>query len=114
MTRMAMALVVIAMAEYKESAGGGKNRKKRKIWTRPWLAQRVEGSQYNNLIQELALEDQDRYKNWMRLDRNQFLEVLELIKPAIAKQDIKMRAAVLPQDRLAITLHHLATGAARD
>lgn len=107
---MAMALVVIAMAEYEESAGGRENRKRRKIWTRPWLARRVEGSQYNNLVQELALEDQDRYRNWMRLDRNQFLEVLELIKPAIAKQDTNMRAAVPPQDRLAITLRHLATG----
>jgi len=68
---MAKAMVVIAMAEY-ESAGGGKNRKRRKVWTRPWLTRRAEGSQYNNLVQELALEDQDRYRNWMRLDRNQF------------------------------------------
>jgi len=40
----------------------------------------------------------------MRLDRNQFLEVLELIKPDIAKLDTNMRGAVPPHDRLAITL----------
>ncbi|KAG0730177.1 Protein ALP1-like [Chionoecetes opilio] len=84
--------------------------KARKIWSRNWLKRRTEGIQYKNLVQELALEDENGYRNWMRLDRRQFHEVLELIRPAISRQDTNMRAAVSAEERLAITLRHLATG----
>ncbi|KAG0718480.1 hypothetical protein GWK47_000796 [Chionoecetes opilio] len=104
------ALTVLIMAEEEENAERARNMKARKIWSRNWLKRRTEGSQYKNLVQELALEDENGYRNWMRLDRCQFHEVLELIRPAISRQDTNMRAAVSAEERLAITLRHLATG----
>ncbi|KAG0720088.1 hypothetical protein GWK47_049188 [Chionoecetes opilio] len=103
------ALTVLIMAEEEENAERARNMKARKIWSRNWLKRRTEGSQYKNLVQELALEDENGYRNWMRLDRRQFHEVLELIRPAISRQDTNMRAAVSAEERLAITLRHLAT-----
>ncbi|KAG0714513.1 Protein ANTAGONIST OF LIKE HETEROCHROMATIN PROTEIN 1 [Chionoecetes opilio] len=104
------ALTVLIMAEEEEIAERARNMKARKIWSRNWLKRRTEGSQYKNLVQELALEDENGYRNWMRLDRRQFHEVLELIRPTISRQDTNMRAAVSAEERLAITLRHLATG----
>ncbi|MPC62341.1 hypothetical protein E2C01_056425 [Portunus trituberculatus] len=46
----------------------------------------------------------------MRLNKSQFRELLELVRPAIAKWDTNMRKAVTPEERLEITLRHLATG----
>ena len=40
---------------------------------------------------------------WMRLDKQQFQEILTLIEPSIMKQDTRLRKAVTPEERLAIT-----------
>ncbi|XP_050715779.1 uncharacterized protein LOC126998330 [Eriocheir sinensis] len=104
-----LAAFTVLLAE-EENEERERIRRRRKIWTRKWLKRRMEGSQYKNLFQELALEDEDGYRNWMRLDRRQFYEVLELIRPSISKQDTNMRAAVTAEERLAITMRHLVTG----
>lgn len=48
---------------------------------------------------------QDEYfKNYFRVDRKQFEELLSLINEDITKQDTNFRKAVSPREKLAITL----------
>ena len=41
---------------------------------------------------------------------NRFQHLLELVRPLITKKDTKMRKVILAEERLAVTLHFLATG----
>ena len=41
---------------------------------------------------------------------NRFQHLLELARPLITKKDTKMRKAITAEERLAVTLHFLATG----
>ena len=79
-------------------------RQRRLLWVRDWLLRRNEGSQFSNLLQELSVEDHASFQNYMRLDRDQFREMLELVTPLIIKQDANMRCVLTPQERLAVTL----------
>ena len=102
---LAVGLYAIALQEQDK-----RKRKARRIWTRRWLARRQERSLFRNLIQELSLEDEEGYRKFMRLNKHQFHEILELVRPAITRQDTNMRKAVTAEERLAITLRYLATG----
>lgn len=62
------------------------------------------------LVQEVALQDIEGYRQWMPLDQRQFKEILTLIEPSIRKQDTTLRKAVTPEVRLAITMRYLAVG----
>lgn len=86
-----------------------KKQKKRSCWTRPWLLRRREFGHYDNLIQELSLEDVKSYKNYLRMPKELFDEVLSRITHRIEK-DTFWRKALEPGMRLAITLRYLATG----
>ncbi|KAK4322343.1 hypothetical protein Pmani_001916 [Petrolisthes manimaculis] len=83
---------------------------KKRLWVRPWLKRRSDKSVYNNLVQELSLEDHDSFKFFHRVNQDQFLELLSLVEPLISKQDTRMRKAVTSHERLSVTLRHLATG----
>ncbi|XP_070550779.1 uncharacterized protein [Ptychodera flava] len=65
---------------------------------------------YANLVQELRAEDPESFRQFHRLDRQSFQDILTMISPYIEKQDTNMRSAVNPSERLAVTLRFLATG----
>ena len=105
-----MAFAVIASEEEDiEKAGEETRGARRRLWSREWLLRREEGSQYRILVQGLALEDYNIYQNWMRVNRAQFNRILDMIHHSISKMDTRLRKAVTPQERLAITLRYLAT-----
>lgn len=80
------------------------------MWRRQWLARREQRGVDNRLVQAIALEVSEAYKQWMRLGTQQFQEILKLIELTIRKQDTRLRKAVTPEERLAITMRYLATG----
>ena len=41
--------------------------RERKIWVRSWIQRRMQQGAYQNLVQELALEDKEMYKNYFRI-----------------------------------------------
>lgn len=82
----------------------------RVIWTKPWLLRRPELGWYETLIKELADEDPKCYRNFMRVTRDGFDELLHMVRPSIEKQDTVMRNAISAGERLAITMRYLATG----
>lgn len=84
--------------------------KTRKCWTKQWIMRRPEEGFYAKLLVELRNEEPDLYKNFLRMDAQQFDHLLALVSPLIKKQDTVMRASISPGERLVLTLRFLATG----
>ena len=85
----------------------------RRLWIRNWLTEdrrRELGHYYTLLDLTMANFDERMFRNYTRLTPGVFLEVLDLIRPAISKEDTRMRQAIEPGLKLAVTLRYLATG----
>ena len=85
-----------------------KKRRSRRVWVKPWLLKKQELS-HVNLIRELQDIPED-WKNYLRVNKENYLDLLERITPLIKKQDNVMRSAITPHERLAATLRFLITG----
>ena len=64
---------------------------------------------FSNLLQELDCEDPAESRQFHRLDRNKFEDVLAKVEPIIYKEDTNMRQSISAGERLSITLRFLAT-----
>ena len=82
----------------------------RHIWTKRWILRREAKGTYWNLIRELNVEDPEKFKQYHRLDRNSFQQILAMVSPLITKKDTKLRSSLKPCERLSVTLRFLATG----
>lgn len=90
-----------------------KKRKPRQIWVKKWLEKRQSDGAYMKLLQELRYgDDRDTtlYRNFLRMTHENFRELLTMVEPLIEKKDTNFRMAISAGERLAITLHYLATG----
>ena len=76
-------------------------RKLRSKWAKDWLLKRNNLS--HNLLKELKLEPGDWY-NYLRMDSETYLELLQKVTPRIRKCDSVMRRAVSPHELLSVTL----------
>jgi len=86
----------------------GEKRKLRSKLAKEWLLKRSNPS-HINLLKELKLEPGDWY-NYLRMDSEAYLELLQKVTPRTTKCDSVMRRAVTPHERLSVTLRFLATG----
>ena len=86
-----------------------KKRRSRRVWVKPWLLKKKQGLSHVQLIRELQDIPED-WKNYLRMDKENYLDLLERITPLIEKQDNVMRSAITPHERLAATLRFLITG----
>ncbi|KAL8565422.1 hypothetical protein ACOMHN_029115 [Nucella lapillus] len=87
-----------------------KKRQKRRHrwWVHAILEKRRQYGTYHHLVQELQL-DGERFQQYFRLSREQFSQVLFLIRDTLIK-DNRIRDVISPRERLAICLRFLATG----
>ena len=99
-------LVVILLRRRRRRLG---NRRKR-IWVRPWLLRRNQYGAYETLMQELQAEDRPGYRSFQRMYPEVFKQLLQKVTPLIQKKNTRMRMAIPPAVRLALTLRYLATG----
>ncbi|KAG8177484.1 hypothetical protein JTE90_008668 [Oedothorax gibbosus] len=97
-------------SSYCTCCNNSKIQKKRTIWSREWLSRRKEHGCYENLMMELALEDAEGYRRWLRMDTEAFELLLIKVTPLISKQDTNMRKSISAGERLSVTLRYLATG----
>ena len=79
-------------------------------WIRPWIARREQRGVYHLLIRELSLEDATSYREFFRINKEQFQFFVGEITNRIAKKVTVMRSSIKPDERLAVTLRFLATG----
>ncbi|CAI6355142.1 unnamed protein product [Macrosiphum euphorbiae] len=82
--------------------------RKRRWWQRKFLKNGI--SYGDNLMSELLLNDGSSFRNFVRLTKSDFEELLRLVAPKISKKNTNYRAAIPPSIRLAVTLRYLATG----
>ena len=61
-------------------------------------------------MKELAREDREAYKNFMRMEPQMFQEILDRVGPRIQRQNTFWRRPLPAGLKLAITLRHLASG----
>jgi len=85
-------------------------KRKRSSWTREWIAKRGEFGAYNGLVREIRDTDSASYRNFLRMNDDSFDILLQKVSPLITRQDTRMRRAISPAERLAVTLRYLATG----
>ena len=83
---------------------------RRTVWTKRWICRRPTQGACANIVSELNAEDAEQFRQYHRLDRASFEEVLALISPPIERQDTHLRNCLKPMERLSVTLHFLATG----
>jgi len=90
----------------------GHRRRRRAYWVKYWLKpeRRLAVGHYHQLMEELRLDDQESFYNFLRITPLMFDELLERIIPFIEKRNTRFRQALEPGMKLAITPRHLATG----
>ena len=71
-----------------------------------------ENSSYN-VIKKLCVGDREMYFRYMRMIPNRFKHLFTLVAPRVTKTTNKYRKPILPEQRLSLTLRHLATGEVR-
>lgn len=87
-----------------------RKKKKRIMWTKPWISNRMEFGIYHALVAELQVADEVSYRNFLRMDLSSFEELLHKVGPLICKENTIMRRSIAPEERLALTLRWLASG----
>jgi hypothetical protein len=61
-------------------------RRNQKQPTRQWIQRRKERGVYHQLVQELALEDPEAYRNFYRLSKEQFFYIVNIVRPSLGKK----------------------------
>lgn len=82
----------------------------RRVWIHHYIGRRAEQGAHNNLFLELRTENPDKYKRCLRMTPQMFDWLTEKVRPLIQKQDTHMRRSIPVDERLSVTLRHLATG----
>lgn len=88
-----------------------RRRRRRICWVSKINRDRDTKGVYECLIKDLRLpENEKTHYQYLRMSSGNFNYLLEKLRPLLTKQDTVMRKAIVPEVKLAITLHHLAEG----
>lgn len=101
-TKSAAAAILIALAIKK------KNKKKR-LWCKEWLKKRNEVG-HVKLLKSLEESSTSDYNNFLRMEKENYTELLDKVTPMITKTRTKLREPISPHERLSLTLRFLASG----
>ena len=81
-------------------------RRRRTWWVKPWIGRRLELGQYSRLLEELRLEDVPAFRNFLKMEPELFVEILNRVRDSIWRQDTFYRRALDPGLKLALTLRY--------
>ena len=82
----------------------------RQAWSRRWIVRKETRGAYANLIRELNADDPERFRQYHRLTRESFNEILAMFCLLTSKKDTHLSSALKASERLSVTLRFLATG----
>ena len=102
------AAIVVAITSKKRKRK--RQKRQRSVWVKPWLTRRNELGVGNTLLEEFRLENDEEYKQFLRMSPENFEELLSLVEKEIQKQNTLLRDAIPARMRLAATIRFLATG----
>ena len=86
-----------------------KRKRKHRMRVKDLLKARSNSSNYN-LVKEMAMGDREMYFRYMRMNPGRMEHLFNLVAPRITKLSTNYRPSIPPQQRLLLTLCHLATG----
>lgn len=72
-------------------------------WVHPINRKRKSYGEYHHLMRDLEADD-EKFRNYFRLNQDQFNEILSFIDGDIKKSDTNFRKAITSRERLAICL----------
>ena len=81
--------------------------------TREWIKRRGENGYFNNIIQELRIEDRIGFREMFQMDVENFEYLLNEVSALITPGEMSNLGGhklIMPEERLALTLRFLATG----
>ncbi|XP_075736135.1 uncharacterized protein LOC142776402 [Rhipicephalus microplus] len=87
-----------------------RSKQARRWWVRPSLRSREVAGHTGRLLLDLRSHDEEYFRDFMQMPPRTFDTLLELLRPAISKQDTDYRPAILAHDCLAMTITFLVTG----
>lgn len=102
-------LVTIGLFSCIEDIDDDEQKTKKRKWSKKWLLERRQFS-HMTLLRELESNEPADFKNYLRMENHIFYNVLNLVRPYIAKQNTVMRESISAEERLVATLRFLATG----
>ena len=85
--RTVAAAIVIAICTEEEEEEERATTRVRTEWVKPWLQRRKSRGFYDQLVSELRIEEEDIYKNYLRMKPEHFDEILDIIRNDISKQN---------------------------
>ena len=110
--KMAVALRTLALLLLDEDENENR-RHDRSCWVRPWVANRLQFGAFHSLFYELR-KDERSFKEFIRMDVNQFDFLVEKLTPKIIKVDTFMRDSIHPHEMVCVALRYLASGESLD
>jgi len=78
----------------KSKLDASKKRKKRAIWTKSWIGNRLSMGAYHALVQELRETNTRGFANFLRMDVESFEILLRRLAPLIARRDNVLRLSI--------------------
>lgn len=105
----AVAAACLSIANTVTVARRKRRRGQKRMWVKPWIANRECEGSYHKFMKELE-QDPEHYKYYMRMNLSTFEELATKLEPLLKKCDTQMRNAISPREQLAVTLRFLATG----
>ncbi|KAL7726219.1 hypothetical protein ACLKA6_001624 [Drosophila palustris] len=82
----------------------------RTTWVQELYLEREESGFFRSFQSIFRSNSADRFKDFARINPDDFDFILERVRPLIEKADTKLRRAISAAERLAVTLRYLATG----
>jgi len=101
-SRRKLLAIIVALSNIIEK---GKKHKRKRFWISELCQNRQDfGAFYN--VYPIILNDPTMFRNYCRMSKEQFEDLLILIAPIIIKQDA-IRTPISPEERLLLTLRYL-------
>lgn len=83
---------------------------RRAIWVRQFWERGAENPYYVTLMTHLRAEGDEFFRNFAHVSEDQFNFLCVKVRSIVEKQDTPMRVAISVEERVALTLKHLASG----
>lgn len=83
---------------------------RRTMWVQELYLERDESGFFKSFEMIFRSNRPDRFKDFVRMDPDDFDFLLERVRPFIEKQDTRFRKSISAAERLTVTLRYLATG----
>lgn len=105
-----MAAAIILLLSVEEEEEQELKMRKRTTWVQELYLEHEESVFFRSFQTLFRSKSPDRFKDFVRMNPDEFDFILERVRPFIEKADTRLRKAISAAERLTVTLRYLATG----